>query len=184
MTARGVYQLALAGALGGWLGHDLYGQVAPGGPSFLEGGMVGASVGLLLGLAVGWRAERGRLTLLAAMGSLAGALGGALARGGTSLLPRFPEALAVVLAGTIVGAAIGAALTGSRSGPIASTLGGLVGGVLAAGLGWLCSGPRVAGLSVEGLGAAVLGASIGLALSLAALLGDNRSVVPLQGPSP
>ncbi len=181
MSPRTIYFLTLSGALGGWLGEDLFGQLFPDGPVALESGMVGASLGLLLGVATGWRHSASRLAMVAALGSLASFAGGFLARGGTALLVGFPDFLAIGLTGTVVGAAIGLALTGTRTGPIGATLGGTLGGLLAAGLTWSAGATRLAGLSVSGLSAAILGGAIGLGLALAAVLGENRPETAASG---
>ena len=175
-----LYYYAVLGAMGGLIGWQVSNWL---GLSFLSnlylsevvvGGLIGASIGALIGLSEGF-VSRSPLAILKAgalhggMGLIGGAIGLPLAESLFQVLGGggISRALGWTLFGLLIGIGIGVTSRSEIWKPaLGGTIGGLLGGVLLEGLRSMFENPLVG----KALGLGALGASIGIFIALIVLI--------------
>ncbi len=175
-----LYYYAVLGAMGGligwqasnWLGLSFWSNLYL--SEVFVGGLIGLSIGLLIGFAEGF-VSRSPLAVLKAgffhglMGLVGGAVGLPLAESLFQVLGGggLSRALGWALFGTLIGLAIGVISRSEIWKPaLGGMIGGLLGGVLLEGLRSMFENPLVG----KALGLSALGAAIGIFIALIVLI--------------
>lgn len=170
MSIRLIYEQALSGALGGWIGHDVAVRLAGGGSSAASGGLIGGSIGFLVLVPAARRLAGGTAARLLVVGAFAGGLAGAVGFGFPFGWMTVPPSLGVLVGGLAVGLTLGVVRWPGLVGVRAGLLGGLAGGLAMAGVSFVGVGPA-------SVSTACLGSVIGLVLALPSAIGDNSESI-------